>query len=102
MIHSGDWSAADLIKYLVAVRDTLTTTEVERLKQTATFMREGENGTGETKGGSAPKRYMAKDLYEPVGTLRDLGLPVILWGEQAKWRSNSEEGRPRFCSQSLG
>ncbi|KAF8604785.1 hypothetical protein BDV93DRAFT_440059, partial [Ceratobasidium sp. AG-I] len=96
MIHTGDWSAADLIKYLVAVRDTLTATEIERLKQTAAFMREEATATGDTKGDSPPKRHMAKDLYEPVGTLRDLGLPIILWGEQARWRSNSEEAKFMF------
>lgn len=93
MLHSGDWSAADLIKYFVSIRGTLTTKEIERLKEAATFMPEGENGGGEAQGGSASKRHMAKDLYEPVGTLRDLGLPVVLWGQQAKWRSHSEEGK---------
>ncbi|KAF8752076.1 hypothetical protein RHS01_07718 [Rhizoctonia solani] len=42
MIHTGDWSTADLIKYLVAVRDTLSSLETDRLKQTSAFMREGE------------------------------------------------------------
>jgi hypothetical protein len=96
MIHTGDWSTADLIKYLVAVRDTLSTTESDKLKQTAAFMREGETGTsgdGNTK--SVPKRYLARDLYEPTDTLRTLGLPILFWSEQVKWRSNSEEGKPK-------
>ncbi|KAG9078227.1 hypothetical protein FS749_009799, partial [Ceratobasidium sp. UAMH 11750] len=95
MIHTGDWTAADLVKYLVAVRDTLTALEVERLKQTSAFMREDQAGD---KGGdsAAPKRFMAKELYEPVDVLRGLGLPILLWGEQAKWRPNSEEAKFMF------
>ncbi|KAG8743102.1 hypothetical protein FRC10_000402 [Ceratobasidium sp. 414] len=95
MIHTGDWTAADLIKYLVAVRDTLTSTEIERLKQTSAFMR--EDLAGDKSGdGAAPKRFMAKELYEPVEVLRGLGLPILLWGEQAKWRPNSEEAKFMF------
>ncbi|QRW13174.1 hypothetical protein RhiLY_12173 [Ceratobasidium sp. AG-Ba] len=94
MIHSGDWTAADLIKYLVAVRDTLTPLEIDRLKQTSAFMR--EEPLGEKNKDAAPKRFMAKDLYEPVDTLRGLGLPVLSWGEQAKWRSSSEEAKFMF------
>jgi hypothetical protein len=100
MIHSGDWTAADLVKYLVAVRETLTTLEIDRLKQTATFMREesAENSAVDTKDSAVPKRYMATELYEPVDTLRALGLPILSWGEQAKWRPNSEEGKQATLS----
>ncbi|KAG8689809.1 hypothetical protein FRC09_012247, partial [Ceratobasidium sp. 395] len=65
MIHTGDWTTADLIKYLVAVRDTLTALEIERLKQTAGFMRE-ITGEDKAKEEVKPKRFMAKELYEPV------------------------------------
>ena len=98
MIHTGDWTAADLIKYLVAVRDTLSALEMDRLKQTAAFMCEGETGKAEGDGTSkvAPKRYMARHLYEPTDTLRNLGLPILSWSEQVKWRSNSEEAKFMF------
>ncbi|KAG9080781.1 hypothetical protein FRC06_006170, partial [Ceratobasidium sp. 370] len=95
MMHTGDWTAADLIKYLVAVRDTLTTLEIERLKQTSAFMRENPAG-GKSEDGASPKRFMAKELYEPVDVLRGLGLPVLSWGEQAKWRANTEEAKFMF------
>ncbi|KAJ1300947.1 hypothetical protein OPQ81_003373 [Rhizoctonia solani] len=90
MIHTGDWTTADLIKYLVAVRDTLSPLEIDRLKQTAAFMREGEEGEGK------PKRYLARDLYEPVDTLRNLGLPILFWSTSVKWKSGSEEGKFMF------
>ncbi|CAE7228758.1 unnamed protein product [Rhizoctonia solani] len=87
MIHTGDWSTADLIKYLVAVRDTLSPLEIDRLKQTPAFMREEEDGEGK------PKRYLARDLYEPVDTLRNLGLPILSWSPTVKWKFGSEEGK---------
>ncbi|KAG8709370.1 hypothetical protein FRC08_018378 [Ceratobasidium sp. 394] len=50
-----------------------------------------EDPAGDKGGDSAaPKRFMAKELYEPVGVLRGLGLPILLWGEQAKWCPNPE------------
>ncbi|KAH7337817.1 hypothetical protein B0J17DRAFT_664321 [Rhizoctonia solani] len=90
MIHTGDWTTADLIKYLVAVRDTLSSLELDKLKQTAAFMREGEQGEGK------PKRYLARDLYEPNDTLRNLGLPILFWSPDVKWRSGSEEVKFMF------
>lgn len=36
-------------------------------------------------------QYFAKQLYEPVDTFRQLGLPVIDWG-QHKWRASSDQG----------
>ncbi|CAE6384073.1 unnamed protein product [Rhizoctonia solani] len=81
MIHTGDWSTADLIKYLVAVRDTLSPLEIDRLKQTAAFMCEGQE-----EGEGKPKRYFARDLYEPIDALRNLGLPILFWSPTVKWK----------------
>lgn len=91
MVKTGDWTIADLIKYLVAVQSTLTPTETERLKQTSAFPRELRAGEKIPENGKPP-RYKASDLYEPLDILRDLKLPVIDWGTHPKWRSNSEEG----------
>jgi hypothetical protein len=33
------------------------------------------------------------DLYEPVDLFRELGLPVIDWGADNQWRSESDEGK---------
>ena len=90
MIKTGDWTIAELTKYLVAVRSTLTETEMERLRMTAAFQKEQaiEDGTPKTR----VARYKASDLYEPLDVFRQLGLPIIDWGTQTKWRNNSEEG----------
>ena len=90
MIKTGDWTAADLMKYLASLQSTLTGLEMGRLKVTAAFMKEDEL-TNLTEG-QRPTRYCASDLYEPLDVHRQLQLPVIDWGKQAKWRGTSEEG----------
>jgi hypothetical protein len=89
MIKTGDWTVADLIKYLVNVRTTLTAAEIERLRATSAFVKEGDLG-GEKK-----TRFRAVDLYEPQDIFRQLGLPIIDWGINTRWRGTSEEGK--FC-----
>lgn len=90
MIKTGDWSIADLTKYLVAVRATLTPEEIERLRLTAAFPKEQPSGRNSEIGKIV--RHKASDLYEPLDIFRELGLPVIDWGSKIKWRSSSEEG----------
>lgn len=95
MIKTGDWTIADLIKYLVAVHSTLTPTEMDRLRHTAAFPK--ESLTDEVVSDQATKpRFKASDLYEPLDVFRQLNLPVIDWGIDAKWRPYSEEGMPSF------
>ncbi|EIW60639.1 uncharacterized protein TRAVEDRAFT_119941 [Trametes versicolor FP-101664 SS1] len=89
MIKTGDWTIAELIKYLVAVQTTLTAEELERLQMTTAFLRE-------RVGDEKVPRYRAGDLYEPLDVLRELKLPVIDWGTHPKWRSNSEEAKFLF------
>ncbi|EDR11411.1 uncharacterized protein LACBIDRAFT_313549 [Laccaria bicolor S238N-H82] len=94
MIKTNEWTIADLTKYLVTVKATLTAEEVDRLKVTAAFPKENssESDSGEVK----RVRCQAKDLYEPLEIFRQLGLPVIDWGTQTKWRSSSDEAKLLF------
>jgi hypothetical protein len=91
MIKTGDWSIADLIKYLVAVRDTLTTEELDRLRLTAAFPKE-KNATDAVTNNVKVVRYKASDLYEPLDTFRELGLPLLDWGTKTKWKRSSDQG----------
>ena len=98
MIKTGNWTVSDLIKYLVSVRPTLQSTEIERLRLAPAFPKEPAPG-GENEGGT-PKvpRLRASDLYEPTDLLRSFGLPLIDWGGQDSeygWEPDSEEGTPR-------
>ncbi|KAG8810928.1 hypothetical protein FRC19_004227, partial [Serendipita sp. 401] len=112
MIKTGDWTIPQLVKYLAGVRDTLTKEEVERLRQTTAFTK--EESSLEQKGGpdttdsksvvsvagtstsAAPVprrlRYKIGVLYEPTDAMRQLGLPLLDWGNNPKWRINSDEG----------
>lgn len=89
MIKTGDWTVADLIKYLVNVQSTLSVTEMERLQATFAFAKEGDTSEQKT-------RHRAADLYEPQDLFRHLGLPLIDWGANAKWKGGSEEGTRLF------
>jgi len=94
MIKTNEWTIAELTKYLVSVRSTLTADELDRLRATVAFPKEaGPEGPEAEK-----KRFRAKELYEPNDTLRTLGLPIIDWGKQNKWKHNSEEGGFSFSS----
>ena len=98
MIKTGDWTIAELIKYLVAVQSTLAPVEVERLKMTSAFPRELREGEKLPENGKPP-RHRASELYEPLDVFRELKLPVVDWGTHPKWRSSSEEGHSHAPSQ---
>jgi hypothetical protein len=113
MIKTGDWTIADLIKYLVAVRSTLNSEEIDRLKMTAAFSSEGDRFCVIDQ--EKPIRRRANQLYEPLEIFRQLKIPIIDWGTQTKWRASSEEGesstlafdwgliifQPNFCMSSV-
>ncbi|PPQ89567.1 hypothetical protein CVT25_012239 [Psilocybe cyanescens] len=89
MIKTNEWTIADLTKYLVSVRGSLTAEEYQRLKATAAFPKENYDGSGDN---GKRVRYMANQLYEPLDVFRALKLPIIDWGKQLKWKNSSEEG----------
>jgi len=84
MAETGNWNITDLIRYLVQVRNALTTEEVTRLESSAVFAKEDLQ--------SDTIRYCAGDLYPPIEIFRQLQLPVIQWDEKSKWQDDSEEG----------
>ncbi|KAF9562769.1 hypothetical protein CPC08DRAFT_749290 [Agrocybe pediades] len=93
MIKTNEWTIADLTKYLVSVRSSLTAEEFERLRATSAFPIEMSGGAGNSE---KRLRHKANQLYEPLDVFRFLNLPVIDWGQQAKWRSSSEEAKLLF------
>lgn len=62
LLGVGDWSHVKLTKYLVSVRDTLSTSEVERLRKTAWLPKEVVLAAGAVAGKTV--RYPAGELYE--------------------------------------
>lgn len=94
MIKTNEWTVADLAKYLVSVQSTLSEEEWARLKMTAAFSKETNAKDGNDS--QKPVRYQAQQLYEPLDVFRQLGLPVMDWGKQTKWRGSSDEGINNF------
>ena len=91
MIETGDWTTYDLVKYLVSIQSTLTPEEIERLSQSSAFLEDSAREKQYAAGASQKVRVM--DLYEPMEIYRELGLPVIDWGVDNQWRSESDEGK---------
>ncbi|KAJ7874669.1 hypothetical protein B0H14DRAFT_2717085 [Mycena olivaceomarginata] len=91
MIKTNEWSIFELTRYLVEVRSSLTPDEWTKLKMTAAFSKEASVGGKDQE----RKQYHAKQLYEPTDALRQLGLPVIDWG-QHKWKSSSDQAKLLF------
>lgn len=92
LVGGGEWSVSDLVKYLVSVRDTLTVEEISKLRKTAAFPLEKKvEAAGINATAAKIERRMPSQLYEPIDSLRSLGLPLLDWGD-AKWKPTSEEG----------
>ncbi|KAK7057384.1 hypothetical protein R3P38DRAFT_2840641 [Favolaschia claudopus] len=89
MIKTNEWSIFELTRYLVDVKSSLSPDEWAKLKMTAAFTKEGGSGDGKRK------QFYAKQLYEPIDALRQLGLPVIDWG-QHKWKGASDQAKLLF------
>lgn len=75
------------MKYLVAIKETLSHLEKGKLRETAAFPQESATSVL-----SKPIKKKPGELYEPTIILRELGLPILDWGAQHKWRPKSEEG----------
>lgn len=96
LLGGGDWSHVELLTYLASIRDSLSALEVDRLKKTPIWPKEGEVGPPGKEGKPKVIRYKASQLYEPTETLRGLGLPLMEWsskGTAKPWRSGSDEAK---------
>ena len=77
----------------MSIQSTLTSQELERLRHTAAFTKEGTDKEPPVSAtGRKVQRYKAMDLYEPVDIFRELGLPLIDWGVDNRWKPSSDEG----------
>jgi Protein of unknown function (DUF3684) len=77
----------DLTRYLILIKDILSTTEIESLQAAKVFVEEGSTMIHE------PHQHRIGALYEPLDIHRQLGLPIIDWGFQVPWQATSEEGQ---------
>ncbi|KAF8629109.1 hypothetical protein AX17_005695 [Amanita inopinata Kibby_2008] len=91
MVKTNEWTIADLTKYLVSIKETLTSEEMARLKATPAFSKEQIDDSN-----TKIHRYQARQLYEPIDVFRQMKLPVIDWGKEKKWRSSTKEANFLF------
>ncbi|QDS76721.1 hypothetical protein FKW77_001035 [Venturia effusa] len=84
---SPKWSFADLVQYLISVKDDIPKEDIERLKGTAICP--VEEGCGAERHGG--RLYKVSELFEPKEVLKVLGLPVLHW--PGAFRPTSPEGR---------
>ena len=94
MVETGNWTAYDLVDYLVSIQPTLASQEFEYLRQATAFPKENLGREELAVGANRQaQRYKAKDLYQPIKIFRELGLPTIDWGADVKWESKSNNGK---------
>ncbi|UZJ56469.1 hypothetical protein CBS101457_005789 [Exobasidium rhododendri] len=92
LVAAGDWDVTQLITYLAANKETLSALEKDRLVKTAMFPKAGEVGPPGKDGKPRILRYRASQLYEPVDSLKSLGLPLLDWPGKV-WRAGSDEAK---------
>ena len=86
LVNDKDWDHIQLIKYLASKRSDLRESEISILKNRPIWPEE----TGR-------QHSIASDLYAPLSSHRDLGLPVIYWNHRRlRWSRNTDEGT-LFC-----
>ncbi|RDA92339.1 hypothetical protein CP533_4388 [Ophiocordyceps camponoti-saundersi (nom. inval.)] len=87
------WSHMELIKYLASVQNDIPSDDLKKLRQSKICPAEaGPRGMEPTK--STTALFKVSELFEPVDSLRTLGLPILQWpGPPGSFRSSSPEGR---------
>jgi hypothetical protein len=79
----------------VAVADTLSAEEMDKLKKTAWLTKEEPADTPKVENGQRPTRFKASALYEPNEAHRRLSVPIVAW-TAGKWRPHSDEAKLLF------
>ncbi|TDL20724.1 hypothetical protein BD410DRAFT_841150 [Rickenella mellea] len=97
MTKGGNWTISDVTKYLATVQQSLSSEEVEHLRQMAAFPKASQIPEDKRQVNvNLVARFKASDLYEPLDVFRKLKLPVIDWGERPKWAASSKEAKFLF------
>ena len=86
LVGKSVWSCAELVKYLSSVRKSLSENEFARLKKTAAFPVWSSPSSGLDK----PKRTTPEALCEPTPENKQLGVPVLDYGDHP-WKPSSAE-----------
>ncbi|KAG8916897.1 hypothetical protein FRC02_003488, partial [Tulasnella sp. 418] len=89
MIDTGNWDMRDFVRYLIKNRSSLPAIEFGSLRRKAIFPQESRENEDPN---SAQKRtlHLLSELYEPLDSIRVLGLAVLDWAKHP-WDSRSDE-----------
>ncbi|KAI6027972.1 hypothetical protein PISMIDRAFT_91498 [Pisolithus microcarpus 441] len=83
----GDWTALNLIDYLIKKESSMSSEDLTALVSSAIFVKENLQSNEENT------RHRACDLYPPMDIFRELRLPVIEWSGMSEWRDASPEAQ---------
>ncbi|CAB4438088.1 unnamed protein product [Rhizophagus irregularis] len=88
LVNQEDCYYIQIIKYLASILDDLSEDEKDILKNKSIWPR--ENLSGSQSAGEI-QRFVARDLYIPLRSHRELGLHLIDWN--VEWSNSSKEGK---------
>lgn len=79
MLTMGDWTALDLIDYLIQKESLMSFEDLTALESSAIFIKENLQSNEENT------RHRACELFPPMDIFRKLRLPVIEWSGMSEW-----------------
>ncbi|GBC47094.2 hypothetical protein GLOIN_2v1761431 [Rhizophagus irregularis DAOM 181602=DAOM 197198] len=88
LVNQEDCNFVGVVKYLASIYDELKDNEKNILKNESIWPKEDLLGSQTTK---KIQRFVARDLYVPIRSLRELGLSIIDWN--AEWSNSSKGGK---------
>ncbi|RGB27756.1 hypothetical protein C1646_630205, partial [Rhizophagus diaphanus] len=88
LVNQEDCNFVGVVKYLASIYDELNDNEKNILKNESIWPKEDLLGSQAAK---LIQRFVARDLYVPIRSLRELGLPIIDWN--AEWSNSSKGGK---------
>ncbi|PKY58179.1 hypothetical protein RhiirA4_511803, partial [Rhizophagus irregularis] len=88
LVNQEDCNFVGVVKYLASIYDELNDNEKNILKNESIWPKEDLLGSPTTK---KIQRFVARDLYVPIRSLRELGLSIIDWN--AEWSNSSKGGK---------
>ncbi|GBC47096.2 hypothetical protein GLOIN_2v1761434 [Rhizophagus irregularis DAOM 181602=DAOM 197198] len=88
LVNQEDCNFVGVVKYLASIYDELNDNEKNILKNESIWPKEDLLGLPTTK---KIQRFIARDLYVPIRSLRELGLSIIDWN--AEWSNSSKGGK---------
>ncbi|RIA99607.1 hypothetical protein C1645_811167 [Glomus cerebriforme] len=95
LINQENCDYMQLIEYFVKTSSKLNKNEMKILRNKPIWPKENLEDLVDSKPTTEIQRFVASDLYAPISSHRELGLPIIDWKEKT-WANDSKEGKLLF------